>query len=1395
MTLANFHPTVARWFAAHYDTPTPPQADAWPAIKRGEHVLVCAPTGSGKTLAAFLTAIDDLVQRAVGGNLPDQTLVLYVSPLKALSRDIEHNLQAPLSAIDACFRQEGIKLRRIRTGMRTGDTPPSARVAQGKKPPHLLVTTPESLYLLLTSEGGRRIVSQVRTLIIDEIHATLGSKRGAHLSLSVERLDALVRSKGGPPLQRIGLSATQNPIAEVGRFLVGNQSQRRACTIVDHGHGRKLDLAVCLPRSPLSAVMSADAQADVYDQLAALIREHKSTIVFANTRKLTERITRFLAERLGKQSVASHHGSLSKHLREDAELRLRNGQLSALVATASLELGIDIGDVDLVCQIGSPGSVASLLQRVGRSGHATSKTPKGRLFPQSRDDLVECVALLDCIRRGELDRTKMASASLDILAQQLIARLADSECLADDLYALVTRACPYAQLTRKDFDEVVEMVSEGFVTNRGRRGAFIHRDEVTGRLRGRRGARLAALTSGGAIPDSFDYEVRLQPTDIRIGTVNEDFAVESSAGDVFQLGNVSYQIEKIEPGVVRVHDAGGALPNLPFWLGEAPSRTDILSYSVSRLRERVGELLQEGSGEHCAKQLAIECELEPVVALELTEYLDQGRRALGRMPSQTELVAERFFDETGSMHIVLHSSFGMRINRAYALVLRKRFCRSFNVELQAAAGEDSILLSLGPMHSFPLEEIWNYVKRSSAEDVLTQALLDAPLFQTRFRWNATRSLAVLRYAGGKKRPPRFQRMDADDLLALCFPDQVACLENISGDREIPDHPLVRQTITDSLTEAMDVEGLLSLLSNIESGKVHVSAVDVSEPSLFAHEIITAKPYAFLDDAPLEERRAQAVFLRRQGLPESAKDLGELDPVVIERVVSEAEPDPRDPDELHDTLSTYVWAHTSEVARWEHQAGQALLTPLLLAGRVTQVEHQGHVFLTVTRLGKTLRSAFQGEPSSLLECCRGRLELSGPIGTRELAKKMAMPLPLVHAALVSLESEGFVVRGRFRPSSQRRDEEEYCERRLLARIHRGTIGKLRKQIAPVSPAQFLEFLCHHQGLTSSEKRRGPEGTAFTLTQLEGVCLPASSWETSILPARVAGYSSLYLDQLSLTGRIHWRVVGAGTRRMNSKSPVLLSLGNDLVVTEEGARQELPADLSCDARRVANVLEKRGACFFRELVAHCGLLRTQAEIAVSELAARGLCTSDGMGGLRTLIASEAAKRRVANGPGRPRRSRGAPGPLGLDWAGRITLLPPLGGGATALDEEGLEALTWRLLRRWGIVFRRLLTREPELPPWRDLLRTLFRLEARGEIRGGRFISRFSGEQFALPEVVPTLRAIRSSGPSREVIRIAPSDPLNLIGVLTEERLVSRTRRGMLTVVGGQFIGESSRTLAHP
>jgi len=1301
MPLGHFHPTIQRWFNDRFGQPTEAQREGWPRIRSGRHTLISAPTGTGKTIAGYLSAIDSLARQ--GAVLSDKTEVLYISPLRALSNDVQKNLQRPLAELAAMDRD----FPEIRVLVRTGDTPPRDRAAMLRKPPHLLVTTPESFYILLTSRRGREMLSTVKTVIVDEIHALARDKRGSHLALSLERLEALAG-----PFQRIGLSATQKPLSEVARFLVG---VGRECELVDVGHRRPMDVAIEVPPSPLSTVCSHEQWDETYAQIARLIEAHRTTLVFVNTRKLAERVTARLTDVMGEEQVTCHHSSLSKQRRLDAEHRLKTGSLRALVATASLELGIDIGEVDLVIQVGATRSIATFLQRVGRSGHAIGKIPKGRLFPLTTDELVEAAALLRAMKRGDLDRTPQPAAPLDILAQQIVAACvaAGEEGWREDaLFETFTRAWPYRDLKRADFDAVIGMHLDG------RRG-LLHRDAVGGRIMARKRARITAITGGGAIPDVADYQVRQEPDNTFVGTVNEDFAVEANVGDIFQLGNTSWRIMKVDRGVVRVADAKGQPPSIPFWLGEGPSRTAELSAEIADLREQAID----------ASVLQGDPALPAEAAVQIADFVADGRRVLGAVPTQKRIVLERFFDESGGMQLVLHAPFGGRINRAWGLALRKRFCRGFGFELQAAANEEAIVLSLGPQHSFPLEDVFDYLHPNSARKVLTQAVLDQPMFESRWRWNATRSLMLERFQNGKPVPPQILRMRAADLLAASFPAAVACPENLPpGDLEVPmDHPLVRQTIDDCLSEATDVEGLINILKDLRDGTIERVAVDTTEPSAFARGILNSELYTFLDDAPLEERRTQAVLSRRTLDVRTMDGLGALDPAAVQRVRAEAWPQPESAEEVHDALVWLGFVTDEEAAEW---------TPWLisLAGQNRVVHTDGRWF------------AVDGS-SDLKKILIGRLEGLGPVFEDDPRISLRGE---EKALLLELEHEGAILRTRLDGRSA------WCERRLLARIHRSTVEKLRREIEPASPSQFLQFLACWQHADEDYMLEGPRGVAEVLGQLAGFQVPAWAWEAHVLPSRVRGYRREWLDEITLSGEFAWGRLWGGAGSAIRVTPIAIVPRHELDDWLSLAEPPTTDGMGGPAADLLRVLSARGPMFPQNLPRAADLVPAHVEMGLADLLARGVITCDSFAALRQMITPPSRRRHALKAVGR--------------WCCFRCAVPEKN------RDDLNEMVARQLLRRTGIVFRRTVERERMPVSWLSLSRIYRRMELRGEVRGGRFVTGFSGEQFALGSAVELLRRLRRNGCGHEISAI-PADPLNFQGILTPDRRPGSTARRMV------------------
>lgn len=1439
MSLQLFHPVIVEWFQSRFAGPTEPQTEGWPHIHAGRDILIAAPTGSGKTLTAFLSAIDQLLRLAEAGELSDEIRVVYVSPLRALSNDMHRNLQQPLDEILALAAQSGLDIPQIRVGLRTGDTTSAKRAAIVKRPPHILVTTPESLYLMLTSTRSRDVLRNAETVIVDEIHALVRDKRGSHLSLSLERLAEICPRK----LQRIGLSATQRPMDQIAQFLVGVPTDRSTSAmpvIVDIGHQRQLDLAIETPSSDLGAVCMHEQWAEVNTRIVELINSHRATLIFVNTRRLAERLTHQLSEILGEDAISSHHGSLAYKHRQDTEQRLKTGQLKAVVATASLEMGIDVGYIDLVLQIGSPRNISTFLQRIGRSGHALGLTPKGRLFALTRDELIECMAMIRAIRSGNLDIIPIPVAPIDVLAQQIVAEVACQEWNSDELFALCRRAAPYRNLERATFDRVVGFLSEGLTPSAGRGRVFLHHDQVQRRLRARPGARLAAISNAGAIPEVFSIRVITEEDHTTVGTVDEHFGSETQAGDIFVLGNTSWRVRYLRGGDLFVSDAGGAPPSIPFWQGEAPGRTAELSDAVSQLREELERrVVDPGAAQDW---LIAESSVTPDAARQAVGYAAAQKAAIGLLPTCRRVVFERFFDESGGMQLVIHAPFGTRITRAWGLAMRKRFCRSFDFELQANADDDGIVLSLGPQHSFPLESMFPMLNCRNVQALFEQAILIVPIFLNRWRWNATRALQIPRSRNGKKVPPALQRFRSEDLLTAVFPKLTGCQENVVGDIELPDDPLVQQTMDDCLHEAHDMEALKEVLAAVERGEIEFIARDTREPSPFSYELLNANQYAFLDGGEAAERRARAVATRRSLSVDDVRDLGRLDAAAIAQVVADAQPLVRNADELHDSLLSRILLPVDEGIEWSGwfqelaNQGRATLVTFSMQALPGEIVRSLNAWAATERIPAVV-AAF---PAAVLEpvvtvpqgvkldwdstdarvaMVRGLLETCGPLTTEAAAARIGITVSQTDAALEALEGEGILLRGKFTPpaaswsddatvneSSLHYDAEdpstvvhdsdaktrvtEWCHRRLLSRIHRLTMDGLRRQIEPVPVDVFMRFLFRHHGVVESHRREGSNGLFEVIGQLQGLDIPSVAWERDILPLRVTGYQSEMLDELCLTGEVGWARFFPPPRNPDKSrpmasltrvAPVSIFLREDLPWLASRAPASEIEGLSSPAAQILEILTSSGAMFGTDLQAETRMLRDHLDDALGELVSRGLITADGFSGLRSLVAEKPTTSRRSN-RGRAERIRMTREAVGRWSVTRPSTTADDAGDAKNPTHDGNTEWAWQLLRRWGIVFRDLLSNEDGAPAWFELLQVFRKLEARGEIRGGRFITGVAGEQFALADTVQKLRQLRDEGPQEELVIITAADPLNLVGVLSKLERVPRTASNRVAWLDG-------------
>jgi len=1363
MTLESFHPAVRAWFEERFGRPSPPQAQGWPAIARGENVLILAPTGSGKTLAAFLKCLDILYREGI--RREPGIRVLYISPLKALNNDVYRNLEVPLAEIEAKARELGLSLPHLTHAVRTGDTPQRERAEMRRHPPDILITTPESLYLLLTSRS-RDILRTVRYVIVDEIHALCTTKRGAHLSLSLERLEALLPR---PPV-RIGLSATLRPLEEVAHFLGGTG---RPVTIVDAGVRRNLDLRVEVPVDDMRALPEGSLWPASHRRVLELVEAHRAAIVFVNSRGLAERLAGQLNALAGREVARVHHGSMSREAREQVEAELKAGRLPCLVATSSLELGIDVGAVDLVIQIESPGTVSRGLQRVGRAGHALGAVSKGRLLPKYRGDLLETAGIVREMRKGEIEEIRVPTGALDVLAQQVVAMAAMDEWRVDDLLALVRRAWGYRDLTERQLRSVLDMLagrypSEEFRELRPR----IVWDREAGVIRGREGARALAVLSGGTIPDRGYYEVYLEGRNVKLGELDEEFVYESRVGDVFLLGTGTWQIRAIEHDRVVAVPAPGRMPRMPFWKGEGFGRPLELGRKLGAF---TGEVAARLADPGLPQWLQSECCLDERAAQNLVQYVRDQVAHTGAVPTDRRLVLERFPDELGDQRLALLSPFGGRVNTAWGMVLRARIRQLLHLEAEVTTSDDVIHIRL-PGADRPLDpEALVRIDPDEAVELLLQEVGSTPLFGAYFRMNAGRALVLPRPRPGKRRPFWLQRLKAADLL------QVA--------RRYPDFPLVLETYREVLRDVLDLEGLRQVLTDLASGTIELAVVETDSPSPMASQILLqfVAEYMYEGEAPKAERHGTLLALHRELLDEllgtgALREL--LDPraiaAVAARLRGQAEGwHPRGPDEVEDLL---------------RRAGDMSQAELEAAGARPEWLAQLEAERRALRLHAASRDRGGASPAGdagavhwvhaddaplyrrpeadVAAVVRRYARAHGPFRPEEVARRYGLPPAEVAAAAEGLAAAGTLVAGEFTRGAGGR---EYCDREVLRQIRRQTLTLLRAEVEPVDGAAYARFLMSWQGVQAGSPMPGAPGDSpaagtppagapaegpwsgallRTLRRLQGIPLPAELWEQEILPCRVPGYQPLWLDQLLAAGELHW--VGAPGRRLAFYLP-------DQVGLFAGRLEAAPSEgLAPTQAQVLEACRATGAAFLGAIARRAGLSPNEALEALWELAWMGLVTNDTFAPVREVLRS----------PSRSARHRGRAAPVLRGGTGRwwptaalVEAAPavlPGGEGTPGGAADRAEAYARLLLDRYGVVSREVAAADGGPAPWGEVLERLRRMEWRGEVRQGYFVAGLSGLQFARADAVERLRRARdlTGGPP---VLLNATDPANPYGAI--------------------------------
>ncbi|MGE5552067.1 MAG: DEAD/DEAH box helicase [Bacteroidota bacterium] len=1372
--LATLHPAVRGWFTRAFGVPSPPQALGWPRIAAGKNVLLLAPTGSGKTLAAFLQCLSHLYQRfAAGDPLDDGVRVLYISPLKALNNDIHKNLALPLDGIAAEAARMGLELPRPRAAVRTGDTPAAERRAIMRQPPQILITTPESLFLLLTSKA-RQVLRRVEYVIVDEVHALFPTKRGVHLALSLEHLEALT----GRPFQRIGLSATLRPLAEVAAYLgggtldAGGTWRARPVETIDTGQRKELDLSILLPVDDLRSLPEKTVWPPIYRQLLGLVRTHRSTLVFVNNRRQAERITANLNDLAGDRIAMTHHGSLSKEKRLEAEEQLKAGKLPCLVATSSLELGIDVGAIDLVVQIESPKEVARGLQRVGRAGHLVGLPSKGRIIPKTQADLLECAAVVREMRTGLVEEVHAPENCLDVLAQQLVGMVCPEDRRADDLFRLARRAYPYRALARAQFDRVLGMLAGGYEDGRALDlQPRLYWDRVNGLVRAADRGRRLVYTSGGTIPDRGYFGVYLEGRDVRLGELEEEFVFERRLGERFVLGTTAWRIEEIRRDRVIVSPAKRGEAMIPFWKGEVLGR----SYELGC---RFGAFLEELAGRlgdsNCDDWLARECLLEPKAARSLRHYLLTQVRATGALPSHRRLVIEEFQDELGEWRILLHTPFGARIHAALALLLKEQIRARDGLEVETMHDDNGLLFHCPgaphPPHldpaALPLETL---------PETLAETARGSNLFALLFRENAARALLLPKAPYGRKRTPLWlARLRAADLLQTV------------SDR--PDFPIVLETLRECLAEHYDLQSLQEVLSGLRAGAIAIHRVRSPRPSPFSQalQFNFLGTYMYVPDLPKGEQRFRALGLSREALREllGSEDLrGLLDPKAIAAVDEEARgmssrQAPRNADELH------AWLRGGRELAVETGSVGPFLDALKSANRV--------VLLSWKAGNRTVQAWVAAEdasdylaalpgcrvvwpeslppqaPSDPAEARRRLLrrftKTHGPLTLGDLEASYGLTRAEAAAELTILEADGLVQSGEFSPGVV---ETEWCDVDLLQRIHRMSLAKARKEIEPRGPAAYAAFLARWQGLANPGL--GPQALAQALTQLAGLWLPAGAWGGGVLPVRVRDYQEAMLEKLVATGQSMWVARGAGTEMKVGFIPQgELTPQPPLFREREGEGAAAPGVSSPATAelQVRDLLANRGALFLPQIVQQTNLSAAVVLEALEMLMAGGLVTNDTLGPIRYFTAR------------RPEHLRYHLTQQTLAEMGRWSTMAP----GPPPDPEMLADL---LLRRYGLVTRDVVTRD--CLSWDDLLPVLERREAIGKVRRGYFVDGLGGLQYALPEAVERLRLPLEEGMPQfwALLRCDPANPYGSVLAMPEAGIQAEIlvlRRGAPVLAAG-------------